>query len=250
MKITDIYATKEVSNNGLELVHLAGLKDMVIVSGANGSGKSRLLRLLMQYNGSPSNIESENSKIRFETGGKSLNFIDVIPKVTTVADDRRQNRQDSQSYAQQAENPGAGHLASVTVSYIRRTVDRYFNASHSESEATDDEKQRAKTHFENFQYLVEQFLDTKIKRNLDGEPEIFGFSIADAQLSAGQAILLQLAVILHAQSAHLDDVALMLDEPENHLHPAACIDMISKIRAVAPKSQLWIATHSFGLIAE
>ena len=250
MKITDIYATKDVSRNGLELVHLTGLKDTVIVSGANGSGKSRLLRLLMQYNGTSSNIESENSKIRFETGGKNLNFIEVIPKVTSIADDRSHNRRDSQSYAQQAQNPGAAHLASVTLSYIRRTVDRYFNATHSESEATPEEKIHAKAEFENFQFLVEQFLDIKIKRNLDGEPEIFGFPIADAQLSAGQAILLQLAVILHAQSAHLDDVALLLDEPENHLHPAACIEMIRKIRAAAPKSQIWIATHSFGLIAE
>jgi ABC-type multidrug transport system ATPase subunit len=250
VKITELFATKEVSNTGLELVQLIGLKDMVIISGANGSGKSRLLRLLMQYNGSPTNVESENSRIRFETAGRSLNIIDVIPKSTSVADDRRHNRQDSQNYALQAENPGTGNLQTSTVSYIRRTVDRHFNASHSESEATDERRQEAKTRFEEFQYFIEQFLGTKIKRNLDGEPEIFGFAIADAQLSAGQAILLQLAVMLHAQSAHLDDVALILDEPENHLHPAACIDMISKIRAAAPKSQLWIATHSFGLIAE
>ncbi len=79
---------------------------------------------------------------------------------------------------------------------------------------------------------------------------IFGRKIGDAGLSDGQKVLLQLCVLLHAQSVSLKDVVLVLDEPENHLHPAAQAEFIAKIKEVLKNGQIWIATHSIHILSQ
>jgi SAM-dependent methyltransferase len=40
-----------------------------------------------------------------------------------------------------------------------------------------------------------------------------------------------------------------MDEPENHLHPSAVIELLDTIRSFNPKGQIWIATHSIPLLS-
>ena len=40
-----------------------------------------------------------------------------------------------------------------------------------------------------------------------------------------------------------------MDEPENHLHPAALIDVLEKITPHIKNGQVWIATHSINILA-
>lgn len=68
-------------------------------------------------------------------------------------------------------------------------------------------------------------------------------------LSEGQRVLFQLACMLHARHASLADCILLLDEPENHLHPSALNDVVDRLLELIPDGQLWIATHSVPLIA-
>ena len=51
------------------------------------------------------------------------------------------------------------------------------------------------------------------------------------------------------KGADLNNLIIMMDEPENHLHPAASIDMIIAIREAAPDCQIWIATHSLPILS-
>lgn len=41
-----------------------------------------------------------------------------------------------------------------------------------------------------------------------------------------------------------------MDEPENHLHPAALLDLVKAVQDGIGNGQLWIATHSVPLLAE
>ena len=41
----------------------------------------------------------------------------------------------------------------------------------------------------------------------------------------------------------------MLDEPENHLHPAAAVELLRNLYNFTAHSQIWIATHSVPLLA-
>lgn len=71
----------------------------------------------------------------------------------------------------------------------------------------------------------------------------------DSILSDGQKVLFQLACMLHARQASLKDCIIFLDEPENHLHPAALNEFIDQLLQALSEGQLWIATHSVPLIA-
>lgn len=69
-------------------------------------------------------------------------------------------------------------------------------------------------------------------------------------LSPGQQVLFQFACLLHAQHASLADCIVLMDEPENHLHPAVLTQVVESLRKHLTRGQLWIATHSVPLIAQ
>ena len=54
---------------------------------------------------------------------------------------------------------------------------------------------------------------------------------------------------LFAQENNLEDLVIFLDEPENHLHPGALIDVLDKITSHVTNGQVWIATHSVNVLA-
>jgi energy-coupling factor transporter ATP-binding protein EcfA2 len=70
-----------------------------------------------------------------------------------------------------------------------------------------------------------------------------------AGLSEGQMVLLKVIISLFFQRGSADDLIILMDEPETHLHPFAVTQMIDNIRAVCPNAQLWIATHSLHVLA-
>lgn len=70
-------------------------------------------------------------------------------------------------------------------------------------------------------------------------------------LSEGQQILFQFACMLHSHAAQIEHCILLMDEPENYLHPGVLNEVIDSLKAALGKGtgQLWIATHSVPLIA-
>ncbi|NHI08645.1 hypothetical protein STPH2_4010 [Streptomyces sp. KO7888] len=68
-----------------------------------------------------------------------------------------------------------------------------------------------------------------------------------SELSSGEAGLLGLLCALH-QSAH-DGSVLLLDEPEQHLHPAFQMAFLRAARSRAHRTQVVIVTHSVKLVA-
>ena len=73
--------------------------------------------------------------------------------------------------------------------------------------------------------------------------------MGQSNLSDGQKILLQFCLALYSQEASLKDLILVLDEPENHLHPSVIIETIERILTCVTNGQVWIATHSVPLLA-
>lgn len=113
---------------------------------------------------------------------------------------------------------------------------------------TAESRAAAVLEYEQLKDAIEKLLGAELSR--DGiEPTLFDLPIAKAMLSSGQAVLLQACILLYAQSGKLDDFILLMDEPENHLHPSACIDLIEGVRKAAPNCQIWIATHSVAVLS-
>lgn len=111
----------------------------------------------------------------------------------------------------------------------------------------------ASTHIALFQALsnsIEQLLGSSLGWDSESHvPTLFNRPIEARDLSEGQRVLLGIAVSLALQDGSLQDLILLLDEPETHLHPSALIDVLSRIDAACPNAQLWIATHSVHVLA-
>lgn len=180
---------------------------------------------------------------------ESIKIVDYVPKSVELKDWRRLPQYEWKQKARTAENLGCYNLNESALSLIQNVYDRYWNTSHQHFRGENDEKERANEDLKRLQDIVERFLGVPLDRNADGEVTLFGKPIANAQLSDGQKILLQLCVAIYAQGAKLSDYILVMDEPENHLHPSAVIEMIDKIRELNPEGQIWIATHSIALLS-
>lgn len=140
-------------------------------------------------------------------------------------------------------------ISNTCLSYIQQCQSRFWNATHPGYRGSQDHRQSAVSDYESLNRIVFDLLASEITRSIDDVAQIFDKNIFEANLSDGQKVLLQLAVALHAQKTNLNDSFLILDEPENHLHPSVAVDVLEKLLQVVPDSQIWVATHSVPLLA-
>jgi energy-coupling factor transporter ATP-binding protein EcfA2 len=82
-------------------------------------------------------------------------------------------------------------------------------------------------------------------------PVLFGRPYVENELSEGQKVLLAWSIVLHCQRDKLANAIVLIDEPENHLHPDACVQALSRLSkdVLGANGQIWLATHSIPLIA-
>ncbi|KJH78598.1 hypothetical protein UB23_02545 [Pseudomonas sp. ES3-33] len=261
---------------------------MVALAGKNGSGKSRILRKLSEYVTHRVQHFGETDKIREsieanlraaaqnQQDGESdflrtakilqtrldlatervisnskVNFkpVKFVPKHIGLSDPRQQNPAEVEIHYFEAKTPGIDGHQSFCVPYLHYVQHKWWNATHPSQKCSAEEKEFAIDDYETLKKLVLKFLNTELSLNLAGNPTLYGKPIPDAGLSDGQIVLLQLCVAIHAQNKDLDDSIFILDEPENHLHPSAVIDVLQSIYDLAPNSQIWVATHSVPLLA-
>lgn len=177
-------------------------------------------------------------------------LIDFVPKNLSLEGYNNHPKNQYTNHANQLNGiMGTNGASTGTLAYIKVLQDQWREVTHQTQMVSDTEKNQVIGHYQNLCDLISLMLGTELARNQNGDPLLFGLPIEQAQLSDGQKVLLQLVVALHAQNAKLSEVILMLDEPENHLHPKAIIEVIEKLRQLVSNGQIWIATHSIPLLA-
>jgi len=68
-------------------------------------------------------------------------------------------------------------------------------------------------------------------------------------LSAGEKAAFDLLLDLHIMRTTFTDTVYCIDEPESHLHATLQSALLAEMRGILPdRSQLWIATHSVGML--
>lgn len=90
------------------------------------------------------------------------------------------------------------------------------------------------------------------KKVLDGKQEVaYPLTKALASFSPGELMLFYFSLFLF----YLEDIQhsgkkliLIMDEPEQHLHPKALVSLINAIKKAPSVSTLWLATHSLFLL--
>jgi len=175
--------------------------------------------------------------------------VSFVPKEIQIKDSSNVGKRDLINLADNASKIGIDHISESTFAYIQKLQDRWFSASHPKSTISEEEKKKAINDYESLKEIVNIFLGCEINRDVDDQATIFGFRLEQSNLSDGQKVVLQYCIAIHAQGASLDDHILIMDEPENHLHPSIIIEVINKIKTYNHKGQIWIATHSVPLLA-
>jgi energy-coupling factor transporter ATP-binding protein EcfA2 len=180
---------------------------------------------------------------------QNITVIDFVPNKIELEDWAPQSKQDWIQRANQSTTPGVLNLYQTTTPLIQKVIENWVNTSHPRLEFSKDEIKNATADYERLQSIIKSFLGVEIGYNKDGYSTIFDKPIAQAQLSAGQRVLLQLCVAIFAQGGTLSNHIIFMDEPENHLHPSAVIDLLDTIKEHNPNGQIWIATHSIPLLS-
>lgn len=280
---------EEFQEIGLKDVNMRRLGRLVALAGKNGAGKSRLLsaisavvhmrsgarhgvdQLIREKEGYDRSVRNnpssdsanawteESNKIRLAISAATewivtaddqfFSALYFVPKQLSLTDPRKHERGEVANRADVAMSWGAINYHELSLFYLHDVLEKWFVVTHPSHSIDPEAKLEIETRYDQLQTLVQRMLGETLGRNLSGDPMLFGKPIADARLSDGQKVLLQLCVALHAQGKNLDDTVLLLDEPENHLHPSAVIEVVKALHEATSTSQMFIATHSVPLLA-
>lgn len=193
-------------------------------------------------------IRPELFQLEFE-GGELPEIVRFVPRGVNITDPTSLTKAQLQESAIRAQTIGVSEMDKRVLPRIQWLQDRWWNATHPDSRTSDADRLEAVERYETMRKMVERALRTQLNRNVDGEPTLFGFPIGKAHLSDGQRIVLQFCVALSAQAHKLSEQIVLLDEPENSLHPEAMLDAIFALDQALTKGQMWIATHSVPLLS-
>lgn len=193
--------------------------------------------------------EQEWNLIETDLQTDAYPFIKFVPKKLELQDCNTFPKSQILSYASTIDNVGVDNLPQGAFAKIQVIQDRWHSVTHQFAQFEESDKTKAINDYEKLENIINIFLNTKITRTLDGEATLFGFPLGQSNLSDGQKILLQFCLALYSQEASLKDLILVLDEPENHLHPSVIIETIERILTCVTDGQIWIATHSIPLLA-
>lgn len=225
---TNINSIDAITN---EIASLINAKDQII---------QHISRLKFHINWNLIEVSEQTdrySSVRFVPKSLELKDCNSLPKNQII------------NHADSINSVGIEKLPEGTFAKIQVIQDRWFNSTHQHSQASKEEQEGTITDYEKLKQIIDIFLNTQIGRTINGEATLFGFPMGESNLSDGQKILLQFCLAIYSQETALSDLILILDEPENHLHPSVIIETIERIQKCVTNGQIWIATHSIPLLA-
>jgi len=181
-------------------------------------------------------------------GVKRATFL--IPKQTQLSSASGFN-QDQQNNHIENINFAEGLLTTHQgcLSHINQVCNNYLSSDSNKTTLTEAERTEKALRFDQLNDLVSRLLGAELEVKGFNEVHLFGLDLNELKLSEGQSVLLQCCVILHKLGGEIKNEILLLDEPENHLHPAALIELVKNLDELVTDGQLWIATHSIPLLS-
>ncbi len=177
-----------------------------------------------------------------------INFVPKNPKLdSNDGFSRNQTEERAKAYAN---NPESAHQNAS--SYVTQIIKAGEKAELLRRRDNVSIASAQESTLHELRLTVKQLLGEGFSFELDVDHEVLvigGERSFAERLSPGQQILFQLACLLHANRTKLENCIVLMDEPENHLHPAVLVQVVEAIQNNLASGQLWIATHSVPLIA-
>ena len=174
--------------------------------------------------------------------------VDFVPKVPNLLSPADVSDAEAKGRAKQMRNRGVVEAEKAAPAYLRNVMRAAYRAAGRQ----DDDARAAQRERDSLLTSLTSLLGANVMPDLndDFNLAIDGVPLADRGLSPGQQVLFQFACMLHAQGANLENCLVLMDEPENHLHPQVMVSVIDQIISkLGEGGQVWIASHSVPLVA-
>ena len=146
------------------------------------------------------------------------------------------------------------HIYSLQHVYLGNIADILYHAEHprnTDNASLQSLTEDAKIFIETLETLLGNHFSWYVEGN-NVYPAFDGRPYRSHELSEGQRILITWAICLHVNgSKKFRDAIILIEEPETHLHPDACVSALKIMRdnIVGENGQLWISTHSPAVVA-
>lgn len=232
--------------DGIQEFQINYLGDIVILAGCNGSGKTRLIKLLMKTIKDLSDSKSNDLITIKVNDSNTILTSEIASKIKIV----NYSHYDAHLQIPKKFPPYVIHNSKenlIDCNYEETALNALlwiYDLACGYSDENGDV-------FIDFCNFVEKNFGLKISANREEFPvsvKIFNEDINKSKLSPGQQYLLRIAVACWV-NRNDDNMLVFLDEPELHLHPEALINTIEVMLSKFKNSQFWISTHSLTLIA-
>ena len=282
--IEEVFLPATYKANGLPGIQFSGLKEIVALTGPNGAGKSRILekidgignsdarrlqleKEIVSWKSAVASERNTSSASRYSKELKSredefqtlpvmspakapLHTVSFPGYSVTLGKTSDMNDGQFQNLANRAHSLGSSAGDPASAAQILAAIHRSYVASDSKHALISaEQKAKAEKRFRALEDIVRIFLQTEITLTENFQTHIFSLPIDKAKLSSGQTRLLHFCIALFEHVANDTPMIVLLDEPENHLHPEALILLVDRLRSALSNGQLWIATHSVPLLA-
>lgn len=193
-------------------------------------------------------VNSHFASVKLDSSN-DFDFVTLTPSTLDFTDPSELASKVMWARSQESRACSIDNLPERVVARIQDVQNRWENAHSTNLHAMPDVAEEAKEEYSRLQSIAEALLGTGFDRSIDGEVCLRSRALGRANLSQGERVLLLWTVILHSQVKHLSEAVVVIDEPENHLHPQALLEALDRFTKMHPKVQFWIATHSLPVLA-
>lgn len=195
-------------------------------------------------------VQLKNANAISTASGQPQIPIWFVPRVSTLIDPVHSSDAEVNTRASQLSHAGAHDAERNAPAYARHVLRAGMKALSDrigDGRTSLSESEIRKNHLCE---LMQALLGEEFILQLD---DSLNLSLKDGArfetLSDGQRVLFQFVCMLHAKEGSLNGTIVLLDEPENHLHPAVLNNVIDRLLGALGDGQVWVATHSVPLIA-
>jgi hypothetical protein len=186
LRIKSIDQAKGQLPDGLDEIAMRGLNRIVILAGANGSGKTRLLNRVFRGATSGNGTVDRRRGLVCDSIPKKVTPVRFVAKNLDLSNPSEMSAATIVAQANVAENPGTDNLAPAALPYIQRIQNHWWNATHQGNKEPQSVRNEKVQKYQALRELIRTVLGVELERDDDGNVTLFGKPVFHANRACPQ----------------------------------------------------------------